>query len=181
MSGTQPSSPAANEFVLIGYFQKPFGLLGEIRVKPETFDFNRHQHLTTVYFQKGTEAAPVPLKIGATRDDGMFWYLRFEGHRTPESVSHLSGGQLLIPESERLPLPENMVYFSDMPGLKVVDETGAEIGKVREILENAASELLLVDTQKGETLIPWNEHFVKKIDLPSQVVHVDMTQLRELL
>ena len=38
--------------VLVGYTRKPFGLTGEMKVKPESFDLNRHEQLKEVVFQK---------------------------------------------------------------------------------------------------------------------------------
>jgi 16S rRNA processing protein RimM len=174
------STPPDN-LVLIGYTQKPYGLLGELKVTPATFDYDRHAQLSKVYFRK-REGAPVEaLEIRATRADGEFWFLKFKDLRTPESIAHLSGGQLLIPSEERLELPEDMVYVSDVPGMIVIDEEGKKVGKVAEVLEQGASEILVVATGKKDLLIPWNDHFVKRIDKAERQVLVDISTLRSLL
>jgi 16S rRNA processing protein RimM len=96
-------------------------------------------------------------------------------------VAHLSGGQLLIPAEERLPLPDDMVYVSDMPGMKVIDVTGETIGTVVEVLEHGAHDLLVVGTPKKEIHIPWNDHFVKKVDKATRTVDVDISMLGTIL
>jgi 16S rRNA processing protein RimM len=174
------TSPADN-LVLIGYTQKPFGLLGELKIRPATFDFERHSQLSTVYFRKREGAEVEALEVRATRADSDSWFLKFKGKLTPESVAHLSGGQLLIPAEERLELPEDMVYVSDVPGMIVIDEEGKKVGKVVEVLEQGANELIVVATGKKDLMIPWNDHFVKKIDKAARQVLVDISALRGIL
>jgi 16S rRNA processing protein RimM len=174
-------SSAPENFVLIGYTQKPYGLVGEMKVRPASFDFDRHATLAKVYFRKREGADIVELEVRGTRADGEFWYLKFKDLRTPEAIAHLSGGQLLIPASERLELPEDMVYISDVPGMDVIDETGAQVGQVVEVLEQGASELLVVNTGKKDIHIPWNDHFVKSIDKAARKVSIDLSALRDLL
>lgn len=174
------SSPS-DDFILIGYTQKPYGLLGELKVRPATFDFDRHSSLNTVYFRKKTGAEPLALEVRATRAEGENWYLKFKDLKTPESIAHLSGGQLLIPAEERLELPEDMVYVSDVPGMTVLDENSRELGKVLEVLEQGPNDMLVVGTAKKEILIPWNDHFVKLVDKANRQVKVDISALRDLL
>lgn len=174
------SSPNDN-LVLIGYTQKPFGLFGEMKVRPTSFDFDRHATLTKVLFRKRAGEEPIVLEIRGSRADSECWYFKFKDLKTPESVAHLSGGQLLIPPEERLELPEDMVYVSELPGMTVIDEKGEAVGKVIEVLEQGASELLVVNTPRKDIHIPWNDHFVKKIDKVAKVVEVDLSMLRDLL
>jgi 16S rRNA processing protein RimM len=170
-----------DSLILIGYTQKPYGLFGEVKVQPTSFDFARHATLSTVYFRKRVTDAAMLLEIRSSRADADHWYFKFKDLKTPEAVAHLSGGQLLIPESDKLPLPEDMVYLSDMPGMQVIDINGESIGSVVEVLEQGAQELLVVATPKKEIHIPWNDHFVKKVDKVVRIVEVDLSMLRNIL
>lgn len=174
------NAPSDN-LILIGYTLKPYGLLGELKVRPATFDFDRHTGLARVYFRKRDNGAAEALEVKSTRADGEFWYLKFKDLRTPEAIAHLSGGQLLIPEEERLELPEDMVYVSDVPGMAVIDEEGKTIGKVVEVLEQGANDMLVVGTGRQDLLIPWNDNFVRKIDKAARTVLVDISTLRGIL
>lgn len=171
----------ADNLILIGYTQKPYGLVGELKVRPATFAFERHASLRTVYFRKKAEDAPLALEILSTRGEGDSWYLKFKDMKTPESIAHLAGGQLLIPAEERLELPEGMVYVSDVPGMTVIDENGQELGEVLEVLEQGPNELLVVGGPQKEILIPWNDHFVTLVDKAKRQVRVDISSLRDIL
>lgn len=165
------------DFTLIGVLQKPHGLLGDMKVRPETFDFDRHESLERV-FARGRTGEITELKVRATRADSQFWYLKFEGYRTPESLADLCGQELLIDSAERLELPEGMVYFSELPGMRVRDELGGDAGEVIEVRETGATEYIAVQTPKGEIVVPWTDHFVKKIDKVARVIEMDLSGLR---
>ncbi len=171
-------SAALPDLILVGTFQKPYGLLGEIKVKPETFDFERHERLKQVYCRKRHAKTAEVLTVKATRADNQFWYLKFEGLKTPEAVAHLSGCELCVDAKERLELPEGMVYFSDLPGMSVIDEKGENAGMVVEVMETGAREYLLVRTARGEIPVPWNDQFVKSIDTKAKIVELDLSTLR---
>jgi 16S rRNA processing protein RimM len=96
-------------------------------------------------------------------------------------VVHLSGRQLLVSAEERLELPKGMVYFSDLPGLPVVDEKGDRLGTIVEVRETGTIEYLVIRATRGDISVPWNDHFVKRIDLESKVVELDVTSLRGIL
>jgi 16S rRNA processing protein RimM len=173
------TSPAEN-LVLVGYLQKPYGLLGEVKVRPASFDLDRHADLSTVFFKKREGEAAEELEVRGSRLDGDWWYLKFKGMRTPEDAARLSGGLLFIAAEDRLELPDDMVYVSDLPGMQVVDEQGRPVGTVTDVREGA-QDLIAVRTPKKEILIPWIDHFVRKVDKHARIVHVDLSALRDML
>jgi len=166
------------DLILVGVLQKPYGLLGEIKVKPETFDFERHARLKQVYCRKRHSQEAEVLTVKATRADDRYWYLKFENLKTPEAVAHLSGMELCVDAKDRLELPEGMVYYSDLPGMSVIDEKGENAGMVIEVMETGALEYLLVGTSRGEIPVPWNDTFVKSIDKKMKIVELDLSSLR---
>jgi 16S rRNA processing protein RimM len=174
--------PTPNDnLILVGYTMKPYGLLGEVKVRPATFDPERHASLDKVWFKKREDSEPEELEVRASRADRESWYLKFKGLKTPESVAHLAGGYLFVSQEDSLELPEDMVFLSDVPGMKVVDEAGKDVGTVTEVLDQGAQELLSVRTGGKDLLIPWNDHFVLRIDKEKRIVEVDMSALRGLL
>ncbi len=174
-------SETSNELILVGVIQKPYGLLGEIKVKPETFDFDRHKQLKQVYCRKRHGEEVETLAVRATRADDRYWYLKFEDIKTPEAAAHLSGMELCVGPEEKLELPKGMVYFSDLPGMKAIDEKGEEVGTVLEVMETGVQEFLLLKTSHGEIPVPWNDQYVKKIDVETKIVELDLSMLRGIL
>ncbi len=176
------SASPQGPFTVVGEIQKPYGLLGEVKVKPVTFDPERHERLSDVFWSTDASAAnPQPLKVRASRADARYWYLKFEGCRNPESVANLAGGVLLVAEQEKLEAPEDEVFVSEVVGMQLVDETGTALGTVQKILETQAGELLVVEIAGKPLHLPWNPHFVKEIDAEKRQVHADLSTLRGVL
>ena len=174
-------SETPKELTLVGVLQKPYGLLGEIKVKPETFDFDRHKQLKQVYCRKRHGEEVETLMVRATRADNRYWYLKFEDIKTPEAAGHFSGMELCVGPEEKLELPKGMVYFSDLPGMTAIDEKGERVGTVSEVMETGAQEFLSLKTSRGEVLVPWNDQYVKKIDVETKTVELDLSMLRGIL
>ena len=170
-----------NDLILVGIIQKPYGLLGEVKVKPETFDFDRHEDLKKVYCRKRHGTDVEELTVRSTRADDRYWYLKFEDLKTPEAAAHLSGCELCIGPEDRLELPKGMVYFSDIPGMTAVDEKGEQVGTFVEVMEGGAVEYLLLRTERGDIPVPWNDTFVKSINVESKIVELDLSTLRGVI
>ncbi|MBF0431325.1 MAG: 16S rRNA processing protein RimM [Fibrobacteria bacterium] len=182
-SDTQDS----NSLVLIAKVMKPFGLTGEMKIKPETDDLSMHSSLETVYYKKNHNSVSEALKISASRLHQSLWYMTFSGVSTPESAKQFSGGLLFIPKTELKPLPDNMVYMDDIIGYDVIDTKGKLLGVVAKIEESPAHDLIVItpeqlkaNTQTQNYLVPWIDNFVKKIDTETSQIIVDFTSLEGL-
>ena len=69
--------------------------------------------------------------------------LTFDGYTTPESVGVLRNQILYVRTADLPPLPDGDYYHHQVIGLNVVDEAGRLLGKVTEILETGANDVLV--------------------------------------
>ena len=61
--------------------------------------------------------------------------------------------------------PGNGYFIADLIGLPVIDrDTGAEAGKLKDVINRGAQDIYVVDTPYGERLIPAVEEFIAHID-----------------
>ncbi len=178
---SQPEQ-ATNEldYICIGRILKPYGLVGEVKVEPSSFDLDRHEDLKKVFYRKSKLTPAQTLEVRGSRLHQEYWFLKFKGFRTPEKAKELSGCELLIHSEDRLPLPEDLIYISDLIGFDAVSEQGETIGPVTQVIENAANELILVDYKGKEITIPWVPGFVKEIQKSEKKVIVLWDRLAEL-
>ena len=190
LSSSQEPKQTSQEWILVGQTLKTYGLLGEMKVRPESFDLNRHEQLEKVLFckrpiEKNT-GREIKLTVISSRLHQGYWYLQFEGYKTPEAIKPFSGGHLYIPKEERLELPENMIYTTDMVGYRVLDiskKTPICIGTLKEVQEYPTQEMLVVErekTSRPDILIPWMDVFVKKINEEERTIHVNIEVLAGL-
>ena len=74
-------------------------------------------------------------------------------------------GRIVFAKRADLPLSPDRVLRQDLYGLPVVDAgSGAVYGTLREIRESPAASLLVVDTGRGEVLLPDVPAFVQRKD-----------------
>lgn len=127
-------SEAQEEYVTVCQLMRTHGVKGYIKAMPLTHDLTRHEKLKDVMLKK-TNSELVRLTVEDSRLANNLWLLKFKGYDTPESIAHFVNGELMIPESERLPAPEGMYYVDELIGFRVKLEDGRDVGEVLEVQE----------------------------------------------
>lgn len=79
------------------------------------------------------------------------------------------GALLAVRRDELAPLEDGAYYVADLVGLEVVEEGGARLGIVRDVLPGPANDALELDSG---LLLPLVEDCVREIDLPRGTVLV---------
>ena len=166
-----------NSFVAVGRLMRTHGLFGDILCKPLTHDFERHSLLKKVYLEpsKGEIREAV---ISHSETYGFLWKFRFEGFSSPESIQPFVNAYVLVPESERLPLPEGQFYFSDFENFEAVDKEGNLLGKVLSAQEMPSVNVFNLLIKNQEIVAPWIDDCILNVDVENKriVVNVDYIQ-----
>ncbi|WP_410208593.1 ribosome maturation factor RimM [Fusobacterium sp.] len=112
---------------------------------------------------------------------GNRWVAEFEEITNKTEAGNLKNGFIKI-RREILGLDEDEYLLTDLVGMNVIDvKTGENIGKVKEIFDTAAHDILVVDSPEAEAMIPNIQEFVKNIDFEKREIHVELIEgLREL-
>jgi 16S rRNA processing protein RimM len=74
-------------------------------------------------------------------------------------------------------LPETVdeeFYLIDLIGFNVVDQTGQQVGKVSDIMENPANDILIISDGDKEHLIPLVDDFVTLFDFEKKQVTINL-------
>lgn len=163
----QASAPA---YLNLGQVVTPFGVNGELKVRPETDDPLRLKELKQVEcLMPNGERRTLDVEAVKLRKDGVL-LAKFGGFDNPETAGTLRKAWLQVPyvAAKRKP---GQVLYADVLGMRAVHEAdGRELGTVTEVLR-AAQDLLEVKTPAGEeVLVPWVDVFVRRIDLDTRTV-----------
>ena len=74
-------------------------------------------------------------------------------------------GRTMFAKREDFHLEEGEYFIADLTGLRVIHaDTGAVLGRVKEVINRGASDLYVVQTDKGEGMIPAVDEFVDRVD-----------------
>ncbi|HWQ14004.1 MAG TPA: ribosome maturation factor RimM [Roseiflexaceae bacterium] len=152
------------ETLLIGTIVAAFGLRGQVKLRAITNNPAHLRHIRTVYI--GPRRHPYELKQVHEPRPGTL-ILTLEGVTTRTAAEDLRGAEVAILERDAAPLAEDEYFIHELYGLTVVTEDGAEIGRVREVLETGANEVLVV-TRRGapDALIPMIRDVVRELNVP---------------
>jgi 16S rRNA processing protein RimM len=112
-------------------------------------------------------------KVAEGQRHGKSVILRLEGCDDRDQAAALIGAEIGTNRSE-LPEPEDgHYYWSDLIGLSVVHRDGTELGRVKDILETGAHDVMVVQGEQ-ERLIPFvNDEVVISVDLDEKRINVE--------
>jgi 16S rRNA processing protein RimM len=166
-------SPTAGEpaFLAVGKVRRPHGLTGDVLVEIYT-DFPENLQPGTIVYAGETH---IPLTICRHRlhNDGIL--LAFDGFVSPEQVGRFRNQILYIIETDATELPEGEYYFHELIGLSVVDEAGAALGEITEVIETGANDVYVVTSASGrEILLPAIAEVVLDVDLNTKIMKVHL-------
>ncbi|MBC8159609.1 MAG: 16S rRNA processing protein RimM [Roseiflexaceae bacterium] len=164
------TAPQNEDFILVGEIVAAFGIKGQVKVKSYTDNLAHLQRkIKTLYV--GAKRKPYVIKELFEHKPGLL-VLQLEGVATRTAAEDLRGSELTILESQAAPLGEGEYFIHQLYRLNVLLESGEQLGKVREVLQTGANDVLVVAREgKPDALIPMINDVIVNLDLPhNQVV-----------
>lgn len=159
-----------DDFTCIGKIINTHGLKGELKIEPLTSNIKRFSDLERVFVGKDLEIYDVK-KVRYAKG---FVYLTFLDNEDIDSALKLKTKDIYIPNDERIDLPEDEFFISDLIGKDVYDLEKKYVGVVKDIYEYPANDVLVIENQSGrEIQIPFVKEFIKSIN---EVVTVDLIE-----
>ena len=130
----------------------------------------------TVHFVPPTLRGPRTARVArAVEAAAGEWSVEFEGISDRDAAEASRGSHCLVAEAD---LPEGFDAARsreyDLIGFSVVDGRLGRIGRLAEISEMPASDMLVVEGASGDILIPAVEEMISSIDDISRTIHVTL-------
>ena len=106
---------------------------------------------------------------------------KFRGINSISEAEKYVGCEIKI-ALDALPAPkEGWFYTFQLKGCRVYTTHGEYIGTVTDVLDSGGTEILKVDRENQETLIPFAQEYFKRIELGLREIQVDLPEdLRDL-
>lgn len=155
----------------IGKIVNTHGVKGEVRVLPSTDDIKRFNKLKEVMVENRSRMS---YEIETVRYHKNFVLLKFKGVDTMNDAELLKNSLLKIDRKDALPLQEDEYYQCDLYGLKVITDTGRNLGELVDILMTGSNDVYVVRNEEKEVLIPAIKQCILKVDLTAgeMLVHL---------
>jgi 16S rRNA processing protein RimM len=158
---------APDELLLIGRIIGVVGLRGQMRMRLITTKFDHLQRRVRRVFV-GAQQTPHTL-TGVNFPKPGVAVIALADVTSREQAELLRGSDVLIHQRDAAPLDTDEYFIHELYDLMVVTEAGEELGRVREVLETGANEVLVVQRRgAAEALIPMIRDVVVQLDIPAQ-------------
>ena len=153
--------------LLAGQIGKPHGTAGEVYVIRISDDPRRFEPGASLIHEDGRV-----LVVASARPHRDRFLVRFEGigdRREAEAAR----GKLYISQEDVRDLDEGEFWPHDLVGCDVHAPDGSPIGTISGVQMGGVQDLLVIDTPRGERLVPLVEALVPEIDVAGHKVVVD--------
>jgi len=154
---------------------RPYGLKGQVCVKPITDFIERFKRLKRVYIGDNPIEVEEHFVVSSFfRDKDVI--LKFKDVNDRTTAESFSGKFIYIPEEELVKLPEDSFYVHDLIGLKVFDTNGNKIGVITDVWLLPANDVYVVESKGKEILIPAIKDVVREVDLEKRIMIIELLE-----
>ncbi len=156
----------------LGHITKTHGVSGELVLYLDVDDAAEYADLESVLLEVKGQLVPYFIEsiaiVKASRA-----IVAFEEIDTIEQAERLIGSGAFLPLDNLEPITdETRFYFHEIVGYQVVDAEAGELGTVRGVYAMNAQDLIAMDYQDKEVLIPINSDIVRTVDRVNQKLNV---------
>jgi len=162
---------AVRDLIAVGSIAKAFGIKGDVIVEPLTDIPERFRSLQNVYLASELSATgvndsePMLAEVTAVQIEprGIRMKLSCAPDRT--AAEKLVGLLVMIPPEDIVPLPPGTFFVHELIGFTAVDEQGARLGTLKDVLHYPAHDVYVIGAEGvQDLLVPAVREFVRSID-----------------
>lgn len=165
--------PAPAELMAVGVVAGTHGLRGDLKLRPLPTAAPALPHLRELYLQAPNGSLTLH-HILQSKPHKQHLLVRLAGLESLDAVQSLVG-QTALARCQDLPdHPPDEPYWYELEGLTVVDRRLGPLGHVVGLFATGAHDILTVDGERGEILVPFIPQFVCEVDAEAQTLTVDL-------
>lgn len=169
-----------NEMVIMGRIVAPYGIYGWLKIQPDTetvdslFDYpawwlGRNDNSS----QPGIKNMPwQKFEVETVKVHGNTLLVKLAGIDDRDAALACKSRHVAVPREQLPAAGENEYYWSDLIGLKVRNRLQLDFGKVVDVFETGANDVLVVQGDR-ERLLPFVDQVVLEVDMPAGTMLVD--------
>lgn len=156
------------QFLESGEIVSTHGINGEVKILPWAdspaflLDFD-------TFYLNGK-----PYQVLSSRVHKTCVLAKLQGVDSPEQATLLRG-QVVSVDRSGISLPEGTVFIADLIGCRVLEENGAQIGTIKDVLSMPSSDVYVIEGAK-KYMIPAVKEFIREINVAEGFVRVHLIE-----
>ncbi|WP_196891394.1 ribosome maturation factor RimM [Aureivirga marina] len=157
----------------LGIIVRKHSYKGEVVIKLDTDEPELYENMESVFVALGNNLVPFFIEKSSLHKGDQL-RVKFEGVDTEADAEAIMKAELFLP-LELLPeLSGNKFYFHEIIDFSVKDTRHGVLGKIKKINDNAAQEILEIETpNQKQILIPLVDDFIVEIDRENKTFVVE--------
>ena len=158
----------------LGYISKTKGLDGEVYVQLDVDEPEDYENLESVFLEIKKNLVPYFIQYIDFQDKKVV--IAFDDIETLDQAKDLVGSKLFLPLNNLPPLEEGQFYYHEVINFKITDQNLGELGTIIQIYETGNQDLIAMQFQGKEILIPLVDDFIIKIDREKNILFVNLPE-----
>ncbi len=160
------------DLIVIGKIIKPHGIKGEVKAVPLGISAERFHEITEVWIHKeGLKTRPLKLVSSRLQPGGLI--IKLDEIHNRDEAEELRDWGISAPRNKIPSAPEDGFEEVDLVGLAVVDGDRTHWGIIKEVLQTPGQNLLVIDNQGNEVLVPAVGAFIKEVNKKKGIVTIE--------
>ncbi|MFN3850641.1 MAG: ribosome maturation factor RimM [Spirosomataceae bacterium] len=156
----------------LGKITKTHGLKGEMQIWLDVDVPEDYEDLDSVLLDIKGEL--IPHLIEKIQIRGTKSIVKFEEIDSIESAQRLVGADLYLPMDVLPTLEENQFYYHEITDFQVIDEQKGALGIVKAVYTSHQQDLIAMEYQDVEVLIPINDDIVKSVNRDKKELYTNL-------
>ncbi|MCF7521927.1 ribosome maturation factor RimM [Neisseria sp. ZJ106] len=159
------------QWVAMGYIKGVFGIKGWLKIAANTEYSDSLLDYPEWQLRKDGKTLTVVLEAGKVMGDEL--QVKFEGIDDRDQAFSLRGYTIEIPRESFAPTEEDEYYWADLVGMTVSNKSGIVLGTVKNLMETGANDVLVVEGEYGQKLIPFVSQYIENVDTGNHTITAD--------
>lgn len=151
-----------NDFFLIGRIRAVANENGYLGIVPFSDFIDRYEELDKVFINVFGGCREFFVENAVINEKSVL--LKFKNFNSREDVDFLVGKEIFILSEDSIVPDENTFFIHDLIDCEVY-RNGKFFGKVKDILNLPSNDVLVIDKESQEVLIPFIDDYVNKVDV----------------
>ena len=159
------------KWVAMGYIKGAFGIKGWVKVAASTEYADSLLDYADWRLVKDNKTLIVSPSEGQLHNGEL--QVKFTGIDDRDEAHALRGYTIEVSRDQFADTEEDEYYWADLIDMSVINRQEEILGKVSKLMETGAHDVLVVDGEYGQKLIPFVAQFIDRVDVENRTITVD--------
>lgn len=162
--------------IQVGYVSKAHGIKGDVRAVFDVFDLTEYRKTKTFWGgKKGAAIQELTVTMFKPQQKTEV-LLHIDGVSDRDAALGMIGTTLFVTEDNLPALRDGHFYYFQVVDFQVVDTRLGPLGIIKDFADGSAHDILMMEYQEHEVLIPMADHIVGKADFETKTVSVTLPE-----